>query len=377
VSWASHHRTSERHAAEAEAAARYGDADRALALYRLSAEAETAALDALDASKQRTFGITALSSVALWYRAQEYSMAESLAYRALASGTLPDFAKEEIRQLLQLAWSRKAQESAGVSFIGGDVLVSVKGGKVVFGGAPLDLILRKVEEVQALFFRTIELLLGVPHRHRGAPSAQVQSVFQPWLFQAPPGSYQFAVRVQEPPQTELFPDAAVQVQEVVSTFLSIVKASVMDPEGQLKQLVPDPKYQETFLKLTRNLAPSAGGERFGQIEFRDATQVFPEPVALSPDARSELNRAIRARVPKREPQEGQREEQVEGVLRAVHLDEHWLEVALPGREEHIKIVQTAEVLEDVVGPLVNQKVIVEVTVDRRGRHIFRDIQPAE
>lgn len=375
MSWASHHKISERYAAEAEAAALRGDADNAQNLYRLAAEAETAALSALDPAKQRTFGITAVSGVALWYRAREYRAAENLAYRALASESLPSFAEDEIRQLLQVVWSKKAEETAGVSFIGGDVLISVKGGRVVFGGAPLDLILRKVEEVQALFYRTVELLLGLPHRLRGAPSPQVQSVFQPWLFQAPPGSYQFAVRVQEPEQTDLFPDAEVQVEKVVSTFMSIVKATVTDPEGLLKELVPDPKYQDTFLKLTRNLAPT--GERFGQIEFRDATHIFSEPVALSPDARKELNRTIRKRAPKREITAGEQDEQIEGVLRAVHLDEHWLEVVLPATDEHVRIERTADVLEDVVGPLVNQKVVVEVTLDRRGRYLFHDIQPAD
>ena len=53
------------------------------------------------------------------------------------------------------------------------------------GGAPLDLILRKVEEVRAIFYRTVELLMEIPLRVRGGPGYEIQQLFRPWLFQAP------------------------------------------------------------------------------------------------------------------------------------------------------------------------------------------------
>jgi hypothetical protein len=41
----------------------------------------------------------------------------------------------------------------------GQVFFSVKGGDVVTGGAPLDLIVEKVQTIQPIFYRTIEVFV--------------------------------------------------------------------------------------------------------------------------------------------------------------------------------------------------------------------------
>ena len=126
----------------------------------------------------------------LWYKGRDYAAAERLAHRYLAAGQLPPFAETQLRNLLHMIWTASAAEKAGVRFVRGDVLVSVKGGQVIYGGAPLDLIVRKVEGIQAVLFRTVEMLLDRPFRKRGGPPADIQSMFRPWLFQAAAGSYQ-------------------------------------------------------------------------------------------------------------------------------------------------------------------------------------------
>lgn len=374
MTWAEHHETSEKLASEAEFERVSGNQERAQELYAQAAEAELRALDDLDPQKTRTLGITAVSAVALFLRAKAYARAEQEAYRWLSRAEeLPSFAYSDLQSLLQRVWGQRAQAEANIEFVPGDVLVAVKGGKVVFGGAPLDLVIRKVEEVKALFYRTAEMLLGVPHRVRGGPSADIQRVFQPWLFQAPAGSYQFAVRVQEPPQMDLFPEAQPLVGKVVDTFLAMMKASVEDPEGAFTEIVPDEQYQTTILKLARNLAPT--GDSFNQIVFKDATRVLADPVMFAPPARQYLNEALRSRRPPSPPDEAGQTRRFEGVLRGVHLDKDWLEVVSDG--EGLRIVGIGDVLDDVVGPLVNNRVIVTAVSAKRGRLIFRDIEPAE
>ena len=73
-----------------------------------------------------------------------------------------------------------------------------------------------------------------------------------------------------------------------------------------------------------------------------------------------------------------KEEQLSGILRALHLDQDWIEISIP-EEEHIplKIHQTGDVIDDIVGPMVNQKVIVDVLVKPDGTYLFRDIQSEE
>jgi hypothetical protein len=246
-------------------------------------------------------------------------------------------------------------------------LVAVKGGEIVEGGAPLDLIVEKVQTVQALFYRTAELLRGLPHRMRGGPTKDVLETCRPWLFQASPGSYQFAVAVQEPRQPSLFGPSEPRPQAITDQFMRILRASVEDPEVQLPDVVPDANYRNTFLKLTRNLAPT--GKRFSQLEVRSAAET--RPLSLIPQTREVVGQAIRAAGLAKAPSEGV-EQTVRGVLRALHLDKDWIEVTID--DTHVRINGVGETVDDVIGPMVNHAVVVQVSRPKRGTLRFRDIE---
>lgn len=55
------------------------------------------------------------------------------------------------------------------------------------------------------------------------------------------------------------------------------------------------------------------------------------------------------------------------------LDEDWIEVTV--EDEHIRIDGVGEAVDDVIGPMVNRVVEVQVSRDSRGRH-FLDIGAA-
>jgi hypothetical protein len=376
VSWNEHHSQSEKLAVEAETARRTGDISLADYLYQQAAKEESSAFSFLGDDKQRTRGITAVSAVALWYKAHDYSAAEELAHRCLGAAGLPQFATAQLRDLLEMVWAAEAAEKAGVRFVTGDVLVSVKGGKVIHGGAPLDLIVQKVEGIQTALYRTVEMLLSRPLRKRGGPPSDIQSMFQPWLFQAPAGSYQFAVRMEEPKQQELWDIGRPRVESVTETFFKVLRATSTNPE-ELAEIVPDKQYRAAFLNLSRNLAPT--GKTFDRLEVRDASAPREPVVTFISDARQELNAALRKLRPTRKG-EGE-PEVVHGVLRGLHLDKDWLEVTVSdqrlfGQELHVRIHNAGDVLDDVVGPMVNRKVMV--TGVRHGTKLtYRDIELEE
>ena len=67
--------------------------------------------------------------------------------------------------------------------------------------------------------------------------------------------------------------------------------------------------------------------------------------------------------------------QVSGIVRGLHLDRDWIEIVLPEEDnKSVRILQTGDVIDDVVGPMVNQRVIVDVLVKPDGKYIYRDIQ---
>lgn len=309
--------------------------------------------------------------MSLRYKAAQYERAEATAYRWLASGRLQGFAVDQIRGLLETIWTESARDQAGVRFSPGQVTVSVKGGEIIRGGAPLDLIVEKVQTVQSLFYRTAEFLRGLPHRTRGAPSQEIQETFRPWLFQTAPGSYQFAVAVQERRQPDLFRTGELTAAEVARHFLRILRASAEDPEKALPEVVPEETYRATFLKLTRNLAPT--GKTFDELEIRASEET--RPITLVPTTRRSIGEAVRKVRPEQRDVADLCEETVRGVLRAVHLDEDWLEVTVEG--QHVRIVQVSEAVDDVIGPMVNRPVILRTALDARGWRLFRDIEPDE
>lgn len=376
MSWKDHHSRSESLAARAEAEARSGNRTRAAELYLAAAHEESAAFTDLPQDKIRTRGITAVSAVALLYKGHDFSGAESLAHDYLRlKDRLPPFALTELRNLLNVIWTRSDASAVGVQFLPGDVLVSIKGGEVIFGGAPLDLIMRKVEGIQSVLFRTVEMLLDIPFRKHGTPPSDVQAMFRPWLFQAPPGSYQFAVRMQEPAQKDFWEAARPKAEQVTETFFQLLRASVTNPDAELPKLVTSEDYRLGFLTLSRNLAPT--GKTFDRLEISNASAPSEPIISLGSETRKEINAEINRVKPRRRPGDPSDPFPIKGTLRAVHLDEDWLELSRTHEEpRHLRIMQAGEALDDVIGPMVNKH--VTVTVVRRGSdYLYRDIEPEE
>ena len=368
MSWAELHQKSERLAAEAQGIAQTSP-DRARALYAEAARAEAAALMEVSTFKVRTFGITAVSAVALWFKAREFVEAQRLAHRMLGEADLPAFAKEQLQVLLQTIWSEEVRQNAGSKFSEGAVVVSVAGGNVLTGGAPLDLVVAKVELLQSIFFRTVEFLQNMPHRKRGKASMDVQKICRPWLFQAAPGSYQFAVAIEDVAQGKLFEQIAT-ADEIKGAFVALLHDATEDPDTALAERVPDKEYRGTFLKLTRALAPT--GKDFSVMTIRrDALD--RNPITIDANSRKALADVIRKDFA-RPRATGETEGTLNGILRAVHLDEDWLEIAVDG--QHTRVYGVGETVDDEIGPLMNRPVTVKILTQASGRITFVDIENA-
>ena len=366
MSWIEHHESSERLASQTEMAVRENRRDEALALYARAADAEERAVADLDRSKTRTVGVSAVSAAALHYKANRLARAEQAAIRWLGFDRLPAFARDQLQLLLQSIWSERVRERAGARFARGEVLISVQGGEVVPGGAPLDLIADKVTTVRSIFHRTAEFLSGLAHRRRGVPSRHVQESCRPWLFQTAPGSYQFAVAIQEEYQPNFLEPELRSPREVADCFLRILRVGIDDPEESFAKVVPPPDYRSTFLKLTRNLAPD--GKTCDRLEIRSPAE--SKPLSLDTDVRRNLGRVIRKTRQENETPTA-RPERLRGVLRAVHLDKDWLELTIGSK--HIRVDAVTEEADDVIGPLVNRPVIVYASIVA-GKRRFVDIE---
>lgn len=388
MSWLKHHTRSEEYMIQAEEFARQQDRESAAKFYRLAAQAEESAIADLDPKKKRTLGITVVSAASLYYKAGEFALAKQISHHWLAeywlvAELLPAFAIEELEEILGVIRYEESQRKSGIQFVEGEVLVSVSGGEIMFGAAPLELILSKVDQISKIFYRTTEFLFDQPLRKRGNPSQEIKNYCNPWLLQAPPGSYQFAVRVRRPSDQLTIPgleDYGLRVEQITKKFLDIIRTTTQDPTGELVEVVPNEEYRQTFMKLTRNLAPPATGKTFDKLEIKAMSDIEPQPVILQPYTRNVIKDALqRPRLLTLEESQDQ-QVQLKGILRGLQLDNDWLEISIDGEDKNIKIYEADEI-DDVIGPMVNRRVVVNVWERAKKpedkKYAFQDIELEE
>jgi hypothetical protein len=139
----------------------------------------------------------------------------------------------------------------------------------------------------------------------------------------------------------------------------------------LKAVVPKDDYRETFLKMTRNLAP--GGKVFDQIEIRGAGD--RKPVVLSTGSRKLIAKTLRGPAHTSAAEATDEETILRGVLRALHLDDDWLEVVVDGDRK--RVTGVGEVVDDLIGPMINHEVSVRIRPGKRNALTFIDIEQDE
>ena len=148
---------------------------------------------------------------------------------------------------------------------------------------------------------------------------------------------------------------------------------VESPGDGLLDLVEDTGYRGTFLKLTRDLAPTGRG-RFSQMDILSSGG--GPPLVLVPAVRGAINRVIReGYVQIADPlAPNLPEEEIPGVLRAVHLDLDWIEVM--SDRGMVRVERMGQEVDDRIGPMVNNRVLVRA-VPVGGVYHFRDVELEE
>ena len=364
-----HHKVAREAAAAAEQALRAGDSAAAQARYLEAAEHELRSARQIPPSQPRTRGILAVSSVSLLFKAAALQRAERMAYEFLTDESLPAFARDQLRETLEAVWAQHAMQMSGRQYSGQMVSVALRGTDIGAGRAPLGLVVDRIVGVNSLLYRITEWLGQFPLRTRGAPPDPVRELCQPWVSEAQTGSYRFELHLVEPMQLELIPSRQVQPGEISSLLLNLVRAvspTTVTPVTSLQDLVPNAQYRQAMLKLVRNVVPD--GYRVREMEFVAAREGRPETALLHAGARMRIQDSLRAEQPSDQP------DQVQGVLRAVHLDRKWLEVVQQSGQL-LRCRIAGEVLDDVVGPMLNRPVIVQGKWARQGAEFrLQDIE---
>jgi hypothetical protein len=346
------HDTAQALASQAAVAARAGERSEALKLYSEAADLERRAFEEIPREKGRTRSILAVSFASMLYKAQRYSEAETALFRLLGESDITDAARVQLRELLEVVWDEKVVLESGFQYTGDELLVALRGGLIGAGSAPLELVLHKAEGFKSLMTRVAEWVGGFGFRLRGRPPHEIAEMLQIRAAQAVAGSYQFSVRLAEPTEQALFEEergAAVRPVQVSSSVVKIMKLLTGGTEEQIQEYVPQEDYRQAFTRLVRNIVPTKHDAR--EVEIRRIDGDVSESVQLVRDTRTRINELLRV------PTEADTSvTKLRGVLRALHLDQNWVELLMPD-STHQRCETHPDVLDEVVGPMVNRRVI--------------------
>jgi hypothetical protein len=369
------HRRSAHFAAEAAALVRTGDLRLAQGLYAEAAALEGQAFAAIPVDKTRTRGILAVSHVALLYKSRHLDAAEQSIYLYLSDSSISPASHTAIKEMLEVVWDEQVLARQDREYTGQELQFAMRGGAIGIGTAPVGVATHTLAAADHLIYRTMEFKGGLALRRHGPPPPKFVELLQARATQPSVGSYRFSVRLIEPPQRELFPrDEQSNTPASVAAFIvELVNAITAASDVQLETLVPDQPYRSVLLKLVRNLVPAPEVARELEIKHLSDGQPTATALMLADPARHAISRAIRVASPPRIDEADEPETSLTGTLRALDLDKNRLEIVTD--ELRRQPCDTPDdFLDDIVGPLVNKRVVVRGRwKNRRGKRQFSAI----
>jgi hypothetical protein len=133
----------------------------------------------------------------------------------------------------------------------------------------------------------------------------------------------------------------------------------------MRKIVPQNDYREAFIRLTKNVVPD--GKQVGEIEIRRSDDFKEKAVTLYPGHKHNLRKMLReVRLETRPETAGESGAPTRylGTLRAVDLDKNRLRLDMEGKSMNFK--KCPDILDDMVGPLLNKHVEITGSCHRRG-----------
>lgn len=326
----------------------------------LLCEKEAADLHAQESAVEPTRSVLYRSAASLALDCGETEMAERLIIIGL-SGEPPVEIADEMKDLFERANFLRHLELKGFVLDPMQMQFSIAGNAISYGMAPADQFINRVTSTKTLLLRTAERRRQRPFRERGRAVDVAKDDAE--IFLSTPNAASFAVtfRMGRP---QLAFDGMDESVALIDEFLDCLEVFNRGEDTELKQRVGNEAYYRNFVGLVRNIAPD--GDDINLVGFTVIRNGQERKVAVT---------RKRAEVPLLSPSDGSdgslstRREVIKGVLRfADALDSNTIKVQDEHNKKH-RIIVPEGLLNDIVKPLWNDTVAVEVSIVGREKHL--------
>ena len=190
------------------------------------------------------------SAATLAFHCGEYREAERLISTALA-GNPPDEIADELRELMEKVNFERNLKSANIQLDENEIQLSLQGGRIGFGLAPVQAIAARIADIERLVQRIIGYKNG--HKYSDILPANIRAHYSLYLSaDFIPGSFNVVLKLEG--RQRLLPEFD-QFDEILDTLLENIKLLDQGKYETLQQNISDPAYFRNFVGLARKIAP--------------------------------------------------------------------------------------------------------------------------
>lgn len=349
-----------------------------LFLRALSLESKAALEFSAEMSSEPTRSILFRSAAALAFHGGDFEQAERLVANGLA-GFPPGEIKNELYALQEDIIFRRHILLQGAELAEQKMQMTLWGRAIGYGVIAADVLLKRIEQVKTLFYRTVERMSELPYRTAGRPPSLVTDHYGLFLEALSPGSFSVTFQIGQPvEQPSLFPELEVKrvaPAEIIDEVLSCFELLQNDESENLRNRFQDDNYYQNFLALARQMAPD--GELIKGVGFASIYKGAERIVGLR-KTRSEIDSSseIYANI----PDESRKSFRLEGELKLADS------IKIKGETGMVKLVDQHGVphsirvpvaqMQDVVQPYFTEYVVV-TGFKKRNALFLTDIYSAD
>lgn len=356
---------------------------RNLFLDALSYESKAAEIFPPQRESEPTRSILFRSAAALAFHAGDFSYAEQLVARGL-SGFPPEEIKEELRALQDDIAFYHHISLKGVELTDNEMQMTLWGEATGYGKIAAELLVKRVEQIKNIFYRTIERLAKLPYRITGNPDKSIIDSYKLYLNGFMPGSFRVSFLVGQPEkQLELFPDylpQQIDPSRLIDEVLTCFELLQEDELDTLRGRFNNDNYFQNFIGIAKQMAPD--GESIKLLGFASYQKGVERTVQIT-KTRPEIPTAERLlRGIHKEVAESQKKPiQMIGVLKmadSLKIEDGFgvVRLHLPKADKTQIIRVPISQMQDVVQPFFEERVKITGRWDGR-RFYLEDIESTD